>query len=72
MEKLLLESFPEAQIMVHDLTGSGDHFDLRIAAREFVGKTKLQQHQMVYSALGSALDGPIHAIQINTTALDEQ
>lgn len=68
--QLIEQKFPKALIQVTDLNGTGDHFDLRIASPLFQGKSRIQQHQMVYDALGEAMHGPIHAIKISTFAED--
>jgi stress-induced morphogen len=52
---------------VHDYTGTGDHFEVRVVAPAFEGKSRVQRHQMVYAALGSAVDGQtIHALALQT------
>lgn len=52
---------------VRDYTGTGDHFEVRVVADVFEGKTLLERHQMVYAALGAAVDGQtIHALALKT------
>ncbi len=52
---------------VRDYTGTGDHFEVQVVAQAFEGKTRVQQHQMVYSALGELVDGQtIHALALKT------
>jgi stress-induced morphogen len=63
---LLLTAFPDAHLELVDMTGSRDHYALRIATAAFDGKSGLEQHQLVYRALGDALDGPIHALSLQT------
>ena len=65
----LLEKFPDATVVVSDLTGGGDHFRAEIAAKEFAGKSVVEQHRMVYAALGALMSGPIHALQLVTRSL---
>lgn len=65
----LLEKFPGATIAVSDLTGGGDHFRAEIAAKEFANKSAVEQHRMVYAALGALMSGPIHALQLVTRSL---
>lgn len=67
----LLESFPEAAIMVRDMTGGGDHWQVDISAREFKGKSLVQQHQLVYKALGDWMKKEIHALALNTSVRQE-
>jgi len=57
-----------AEATVTDLTGTGDHFKAEVVAVAFDGKTPIQQHKMVYEALGDLMKGPIHALQLLTRA----
>ena len=58
---------PGAQIEVRDYTGTGDHFEVRVVAPEFEGRSLVERHQMVYRALGAAVDGrTIHALSLKT------
>ena len=57
-----------AQATVTDLTGTGDHFKAEVVAPSFAGKTMIQQHKMVYEALQEEMKGPIHALQLFTSA----
>ena len=67
----LLESFPEAVIVIRDMTGGGDHWQVDISAREFKGKSLVQQHQLVYKALGDWMKKEIHALALNTSVCQE-
>jgi len=51
IERLIRQAFPDAHVIVVDMAGDGDHFAARIASEAFKGKSRIQQHQMVYSAL---------------------
>ncbi len=63
---------PDAEVDIHDRTGTMDHFNLRIASAAFSGKTLIEQHQMVYAALGAALkDGRVHAVELKTQILEK-
>jgi stress-induced morphogen len=64
------ESIPSAQIKAYDMTGGGDHWQLTIQAKEFNGLNLVEQHQLVYKALGEWMHGPIHALSLNTRAAD--
>jgi stress-induced morphogen len=69
----LLAAFPGARIDVTDLTGTQDHFQAVVVAREFDGKSRIDQHKMVYAALGELMDGAIHALALTTRrAVDER
>ena len=66
LKKLIEKGIPGASVTVTDLTGSGDHFRADVVAGAFKGKTLIEQHQLVYAALGKLMGGPIHALQLNT------
>jgi len=68
VQKRLASAFPNALIEVVDLTGTQDHYQARITSSAFEGKSIIQQHQLVYRALGDAMDGPIHALALETRA----
>jgi stress-induced morphogen len=66
VERLLRARFSDAQLELVDLTGTQDHYQARIVSSAFRGKSLLEQHQLVYGALGSALAGAIHAFALKT------
>lgn len=66
---LILKEMPSAQVKAQDLTGGGDHWRLEIVAQEFQGLNMVEQHQLVYKALGDLMSGPIHALSLDTKAL---
>jgi stress-induced morphogen len=68
IEELLLKSFPNAKITIDDLRGDGDHYAAKIVAAEFKGKTRVQQHQMVYNAMNGKMGTSLHALALNTSA----
>ena len=69
---LIRAAMPDAHVAIQDRTGTMDHFNLQIASSAFAGKTLIEQHQMVYGALGAALrDGRIHAVELTTTILGD-
>jgi stress-induced morphogen len=70
IERMIRESFPDAQITITDLAGDGDHYAAQIVSEAFRGKTRLQQHQMVYQALGGHMGGALHALALQTSAPD--
>jgi len=63
---LLDAGFPGAEIDLVDLTGTKDHYQARIVSAAFAGKSLIEQHQLVYRALGDAMSGPIHALALRT------
>ncbi len=68
VKKLIEAGIPGAQATVTDLTGTGDHFKAEVTAPGFAGRSLIEQHQMVYRALGTLVGGPIHALQLSTSA----
>lgn len=68
IERLIKQAFPDAHVVIVDLAGDGDHFAARITAEAFKGKTRVQQHQMVYEALQGHMGGALHALALETSA----
>jgi stress-induced morphogen len=68
IEHLIKAKLPDASIQIEDLAGDGDHFAAHVVSAAFSGKSRLQQHQMVYDALGGRMGGVLHALAL-TTAL---
>jgi len=68
IEKLIREALPDAEVTITDLAGDGDHYAARIVSSAFAGKSRVQQHKLVYEALGGRMGGELHALQL-TTAL---
>jgi len=68
IEKLIKARFPDAEITIKDLAGDGDHFAAHVIASAFKGKTRVQQHKMVYEALEGRMGGVLHALALTTAA----
>ena len=68
IEELILKTFPNAKITIDDLRGDGDHYAAQIITEEFKGKTRVQQHQMIYNAMGGKVGKELHALALNTSA----
>ncbi len=68
IEELIKEAFPDAKVIVTDLAGDGDHFGARVISRTFAGKSRIQQHQMVYAALKGKMGEELHALALETVA----
>jgi stress-induced morphogen len=71
IEKLIRASLPDAEIVIKDLAGDGDHFAAHVVTQAFRGKSRVQQHQMVYDALGGRMGGVLHALALTTAAPPE-
>jgi stress-induced morphogen len=61
-------AIPDARAEVTDLTGGGDHFRAEIVSPAFAGKSRIEQHKLVYAVFGAEIGGPIHALSLKTTA----
>ena len=68
IERLILDFLPEAKVVIEDLAGDGDHYRATIVAEAFRGKSRLQQHQLVYKPLGERMGGQLHALALSTSA----
>lgn len=68
IEQLIKEGLPDARVTIEDLRGDGDHYAAHVISKEFVGKSRIQQHQMVYSALKGKMGGELHALALQTSA----
>ena len=68
IERLILERFPDAKIQIEDLAGDGDHYAASVESEEFRGKSRVQQHQMVYEALKGNMGDVLHALALKTSA----
>jgi stress-induced morphogen len=68
IEKLIKSALPDAQIEIKDLAGDGDHYSATVISEAFRGKTRVQQHQLVYAALQGQMGGALHALALQTMA----
>lgn len=66
IEALIREALPDAEVTITDLAGDGDHYAARIVSASFAGKSRVQQHKLVYDALGGRMGGELHALQLTT------
>lgn len=66
-ERLIIEAFPDAHVVVVDLAGDGDHFAARIASEAFKGKSRIERHKMVYATLQGHMGGALHALALETS-----
>jgi stress-induced morphogen len=66
IERLIKASFPDAKVEIRDLAGDGDHYAATITSAAFKGKSRVQQHQMVYAALKGNMGGVLHALALTT------
>ena len=66
IERLIKAKFPDAAVELNDLAGDNDHWAAHVVTTAFAGKSRVQQHQMVYDALGGRMGGVLHALQLTT------
>lgn len=66
LEQLIRDGIPGAEVTVTDLTGTRDHYRVEVVSAAFEGKNRVQQHQMIYAAVGEHMTQAVHALQIRT------
>lgn len=67
IKRLILEAIPDAEVTIRDLAGDGDHYAAEVVAESFRGKSRVQQHQLVYNALKGNMGGVLHALALQTS-----
>ena len=68
IERMIKAKFPDAEVHLKDLAGDNDHWAAHVVSSAFKGKSRVQQHQMVYDALGGRMGDVLHALQLTTAA----
>jgi len=68
IERLIRARIPDAEVTIRDLAGDGDHYAATVIAESFRGKSRVQQHQIVYEALKTEMGGKLHALALQTGA----
>ena len=66
IENLIREALPDATIDIQDLAGDGNHYSATVTCSEFAGKSKIEQHKMVYNSLKGRMGNELHALAIKT------
>jgi stress-induced morphogen len=67
IETMIREAFPDARVEVKDLAGDGNHYSASVVSAAFRGRSRVQQHQMVYAALKGRMGGELHALALQTS-----
>ena len=67
IERLIKTAFPDARVEIQDLAGDGDHYAATVVSEALLGKSRVQQHQMVYGALQGQMGGVLHALALTTS-----
>lgn len=70
IEALIRQALPDAQVTIRDLAGDGDHYAAEVVSETFRGKTRVQQHKLVYDALQGKMGGVLHALALQTSVPD--
>ncbi|MDQ0350050.1 MULTISPECIES: BolA family protein [Ancylobacter] len=70
IERLIKEGLPDASVEIRDLAGDGNHYAATVIAESFRGKSRVQQHQMVYATLKGQMGGVLHALALQTNVPD--
>ncbi len=70
IERLIKQGLPDAVVTIQDLRGDGDHYAAEVRSNAFKGKSRVQQHQLVYKALQGRMGGQLHALALQTAPLD--
>lgn len=70
IEALIRASIPDARVTIEDLAGDGDHYAAAVVSEAFRGKSRVQQHQLVYAALRGRMGGELHALALQTSVPD--
>ena len=68
IERLIKARIPDAEVTIRDLAGDGDHYAATVISASFKGKSRVQQHQLVYEALKGEMGGALHALALKTAA----
>ena len=71
IERLIKDGIPDAEVTIEDLRGDGDHYAAYVVSTAFKGKSRVQQHQMVYQALQGRMGTELHALALQTSAPPE-
>ncbi|MCA3556091.1 BolA family protein [Aestuariivirga sp.] len=71
IERFIREALPDAQVTIRDLAGDGDHYAANVVSAAFRGKSRVQQHQLVYAALKGRMGGELHALALQTSTPED-
>ena len=71
IEQMIKDALPGATVEIRDLAGDGDHYAANVVSAQFRGKSRVQQHQMVYQALKGRMGGDLHALALQTSAPED-
>ncbi len=72
LREYLVNAFPDAVIQIKELAGDNDHYVATVTSRAFIGKTRIEQHKMVYDALDGHMGTRLHALSLKTKVPSEE
>jgi stress-induced morphogen len=72
IERFIKEALPDASVEIRDLAGDGNHYSATVRSAAFKGKSRVQQHQMVYASLKGRMGGELHALALTTGVLENR
>ena len=72
IEQLIKESLPDALVEIQDLAGDGNHYSATVSSSKFVGKSKIEQHKIVYASLKGKMGNELHALAIKTKEIKNE
>ena len=68
IEQYIKEAIPDATVRIEDLKGDGDHYSAKVTSKTFTGKTRVEQHKMVYDAFNGKMGSDLHALKLKTVS----
>ena len=72
IEAMIRDALPDVEVRITDLAGDGNHYQAHVISPAFRGRSRVQQHQMVYEALGGRMGGELHALALTTAVPGDQ
>ena len=66
IKKFIEEALPDSKVEIEDLKGDGDHYSATVISKSFLGKTRVEQHKMVYDSLKGRMGSELHALKLKT------
>ncbi len=72
IEAMIRTALPDARVTIEDLAGDGDHYAATVVSEAFRGRSRVQQHQIVYAALRGRMGGELHALALQTSVPEQE
>ena len=66
IKQFILDAIPDSTVIIEDLKGDGDHYSATVKSKLFIGKTRVEQHKMVYDAFKGKMGSELHALKLKT------